>query len=117
MSEKNPGGFEEVKVGGSQLVEKVREIIRQGDARRVIIKKDDHVYLEIPLKYGIGGAMAAIWLAPTLAAVGAVAALVTDVELVIETRQTDADAAPVKTAFGVKSSDDLDLESGERSAR
>jgi hypothetical protein len=40
--------------------------------------------MEIPLTVGIGGAMATVWLAPVLAAVGAIAALVSDVELVIE---------------------------------
>jgi len=86
MAEQQRSAFEEIKVASNQLVERVREIIREGDARRVIIKKDEHVYFEIPLTYGLGGAMAAIWLAPTLAAVGAVAALVTDVELVVEKR-------------------------------
>ncbi len=83
--------LEEVKVAGNQLVEEVRQLIREGQARRVTIKKGDHVYMEIPLSFGIGGAMAAIWLAPTLAAVGAIAALVTDVELVVE-RDEAADA-------------------------
>lgn len=80
----NTPQLEEVKVAGNQLVEEVRQLIREGQARRVTIKKGDHVYMEIPLSFGIGGAMAAIWLAPTLAAVGAIAALVTDVELVVE---------------------------------
>lgn len=99
-------GLEEIKVAGNQLVERVRELIREGEVRRVIIKKDEHVYLEIPLTYGIGGAMAAIWLAPTLAAVGALAALVTDVELVVE-RQSPGDDGGVKTAFDATSADEL----------
>ncbi len=90
MSAENRSAFEEVKVASNQLVERVQEIIREGEARRVILKKGEHVYFEIPLTYGIGGAMAAIWLAPTLAAVGAVAALVTEVDLVIERRDPEA---------------------------
>ena len=86
MSEQSRSAFEEIKVASSQLVERVREIIKQGDARRVILKRGEHVYFEIPLTYGLGGAMAAIWLAPTLAAVGAVSALVSEVELVVEKR-------------------------------
>lgn len=87
MKESYRTTVEEVKVAGNQLVEKVREVIKEGEASRLVIKKEEHVYLEIPLAYGIGGAMAAIWLAPTLAAVGALAALVSDVELIIEREQ------------------------------
>ncbi|MEM1269093.1 MAG: DUF4342 domain-containing protein [Bacteroidota bacterium] len=76
--------LEEIKVAGTQLVEEVRRLIKDGSASRLTIKRGTHVYMEIPLSVGLGGAMAAIWLAPTLAAVGAIAALVTDVELVVE---------------------------------
>ena len=76
--------MEEVKVAANQLVDRVKELIKEGRTRRVTIKKGDHVYMEIPLTVGISGAMATIWLAPVLAAVGAIAALVSDVELVVE---------------------------------
>jgi len=76
--------MEEVKVKGSQLVDKIKEIIEEGNARRVSIRKDSRVLLEFPLTLGVGGATAAIFFTPVLAAVGALAALVTDVEVVIE---------------------------------
>jgi len=76
--------IEEMKVAAGELVDRVQELIKDGSARRVSIKKGDHVYMEIPLSVGLGGAMATIWLAPTLAAVAAIAAIVTDVELVVE---------------------------------
>ena len=76
--------IEEIKVTANQLVDRVKNLIKEGRTRRVTIKKGEHVYIEIPLTVGIGGAMATIWLAPVLAAVGAIAALVSDVELVIE---------------------------------
>ena len=76
--------IQEFKVRGGQLVDKVREVIEEGNARRIIIKKEERVLLEFPLSVGVGGAAAALFLAPTLAAVGAIAALVTDVEVVIE---------------------------------
>ncbi len=76
--------FEQIKVKGNQLKEKVREIIEEGTARRVIIQKDDRVLLEFPLAIGIGGAAAAILLHAPLTAVGAIAALVTDVQIIIE---------------------------------
>jgi len=71
--------MQEIKVKSSELVEKVKELIEEGNTRRIIIKKDDQVYLEVPLS-----AIAALWLSPVLAAIGALAALVSDVTIVIE---------------------------------
>jgi len=82
--------IEEMKVAAGELVDRVQELIKDGRSKRVSIKKGDHVYMEIPLSVGLGGAMATIWLAPTLAAVAAIAAIVTDVELLVE-RVTEAE--------------------------
>jgi hypothetical protein len=76
--------LEELKVKGNQLVDKVKEVIEEGNARRLLIRKDDRTLLEIPLSVGVGGATAAVFLLPTLAAVGALAALVSDVDIIIE---------------------------------
>ena len=76
--------FEEVKVKSGQLVDKVKELIQEGNARRVTISKDGRVLLEFPLSLGVGGATAAIVFTPILAAVGALAALVTDVDVTVE---------------------------------
>lgn len=76
--------LQEVKVRGDQLVEKVRETIEEGNARRVLVKKDGRTVIEFPLSVGVGGATAALFFAPTLAAIGAFAALVTDVTVEIE---------------------------------
>lgn len=62
---------EELQVVGEQLLAKVKELIREGNVRRIRIKQDGHVVLEIPLALGVVG----IVLAPTLAAIGAVGAL------------------------------------------
>ena len=76
--------FENIKVKSGQLKDKVREIIEEGTARRVIIQKDGKTLLEFPLAIGLGGAAAAILLHAPLTAVGASAALVTDVQIIIE---------------------------------
>jgi hypothetical protein len=81
--------FENIKVKGNQLKEKVREIIEEGSARRVIIQKDGKTLLEFPLAIGIGGAAAAILIHAPLTAVGAIAALATDVQIIVE-RDDDA---------------------------
>jgi len=79
MTEKKTS--EEFKVDGEELLKKVKELIREGNVRRIIIKgKDKRTLLEIPLTFGVVG----IVLAPVLAAVGAVAALVTECTIVVE---------------------------------
>ncbi len=69
---------EEFKVRGEELVEKVKQLIREGNVRRLIIKDETgKVYLEIPLTFGVIGAL----VAPVLAAVGAIAAMVADLKI------------------------------------
>lgn len=95
----------EFKVKGGQLVDKVREAVEEGNARRIIIKKEDRVLLEFPLSVGVGGAAAALLLAPTLAAVGAIAALVTDVHVIIEEIDQTPEQAEEATASDEASDD------------
>ncbi len=71
---------EEFKINGEQVVNKVKELIHEGNIRRVIVKQDDRTILEIPLTLGVAG----ILLAPTLAALGAAAALLTECTIVVE---------------------------------
>ncbi|MES2876627.1 MAG: DUF4342 domain-containing protein [Patescibacteria group bacterium] len=72
---------EEFKVSGDDLLAKVKQIIREGNARRLIIKaKDGKTMIEIPLTAGVVG----IVIAPVLAAVGAIAALVTECTILVE---------------------------------
>lgn len=92
--------FEEVKLKGSEVVAKIKELVEDSSAKKVIVKKDDHVYFEIPLTYGAGGAVLGILFAPTLAAVGAMAALVTDVTLVIEKEDENVEDAKIVKTVG-----------------
>jgi hypothetical protein len=72
---------EEFKVNGEKLIAKIKEVLHEGNIRRIIIKdKEGKTVMEIPLTIGVVGAL----LAPTLAAVGAVAALVTEATVVVE---------------------------------
>ena len=64
--------YDEFKVRGKELLEKVEELIKEGNARRIIIKNEKgQTYLEIPVTVGILGALCA----PVLAAVGAIAGM------------------------------------------
>jgi hypothetical protein len=72
---------EEFRVNGEELLGRVKSLVHEGNIRRVIIKnKDGAVVLEIPLTFGVVGAL----LAPSLAAVGAIAALLTEATVVVE---------------------------------
>jgi len=69
---------EEFRVKGEELVEKIRQLIHEGNVRRLIIKDENgKVYLEIPVTFGVIGAL----LAPMLAAAGAVAAMVANLKV------------------------------------
>ena len=68
-------------VKGEKLLEKVKAIISEGNVRRIIIKdKEGKVLVEFPLTFGVVGAV----LAPMLAAIGAIAALVTQCSITVE---------------------------------
>jgi hypothetical protein len=72
---------QEFHVNGDEILKKVKEILAEGNARRIIIKNEqDHTLMEIPLTVAVVGAV----FAPVLAAVGALAALVAKCKIVVE---------------------------------
>jgi hypothetical protein len=78
MTKKTTETFE---IKGEDLVKKVKELIHEGNVRRIIIKnKEEKVLVEFPLTVGVVGAL----LLPALAAVGAIAALVTECSIIVE---------------------------------
>ena len=75
----------EFKVKGEELVEKIRQLLHEGNIRRIIIKnKEGKTALEIPMTFGVVGAL----IAPQLAAIGAIAALLTEATVVVEKNET-----------------------------
>jgi repressor of nif and glnA expression len=73
--------YEEFKVKGQDLVDKVKSILHEGNVRRIILKDEKgHTFLEIPLTIAAVGVVAA----PLLAGIGAIAALVSNFTLVVE---------------------------------
>ena len=72
---------EEFSVNGEELISKIKELLHEGNIRRITIKKNSgETVMEIPLNLGIVGAL----IAPQLAAIGAIAALVTETTVVVE---------------------------------
>ncbi len=77
---------EEFKVSGEAVVGRVKEVIREGNVRRITIKNEEGKTLfEIPLTFGIVGAL----LLPQLAALGAVGALIAKLSITIEREDDD----------------------------
>jgi hypothetical protein len=85
MDNENKTRTEEFTVNGDDVVAKVRELLHEGDIRRVSIRSEDgKTLLEIPLTIGVAGAAATVIFAPILAALGAMAALITKITIVVE---------------------------------
>jgi hypothetical protein len=93
--------FEEIKLHARDLVDKIKELLRESNIRRIIIRDEKgNTYMEIPLSVAAVGVIAM----PILAAVGALAALVANFTLVVERareaeppaeKREPAEAAPV----------------------
>ncbi len=75
---------ESFKVTSEQLVDAVKKLLHEGNVRRVVIKQDARTIAEFPLTVGVIGAV----LAPVLAAVGALAAVLTECTIEVEREKT-----------------------------
>jgi len=72
---------EEFKISGGEVIDKIKDLIHEGNIRRVIIKNEEgQTLIEIPLTLGLVG----VAIAPILAAVGAIAAMATKLTIVVE---------------------------------
>jgi hypothetical protein len=84
MSEK-PGRVEEFVVSGDSLIAKMKELLHEGKVRRVSLQTEEgKTLIEVPLTVGVAGAVAGALLAPVWAAIGAIAALVVKLKIVVE---------------------------------
>ncbi|MFN0165894.1 MAG: DUF4342 domain-containing protein [Bryobacteraceae bacterium] len=83
--------FEECKVRGKELVEKVSDLIHEGNVRRIILRDEKgNTFMEIPLTIAAVGVIAA----PILAAVGGLAALAANYRIVVERTETAEEKTP-----------------------
>ena len=81
--------WESFKAEGENVAEKVKEIVHEGNVRRVVIKHEDRTVAEFPLTAGVVGAL----LAPVVAAIAAVVALLKNCTIEVE---RSGDKVPVK---------------------
>jgi hypothetical protein len=85
-----PPRIEEFSISGDELLAKARELIHQGNVRRMIIKNEEgRTLVEIPLTFGLIGAA----LLPVFAVIGAIAALATRCTIVVERHDDEAPPA------------------------
>jgi hypothetical protein len=96
--------IEELEVAGNDLVKKVEELIREGNVRRLMIKHQDNVLLEIPLTVAAVAGAATVLISPVLAALGALAALLTQVTVVVV--REEGKAATAKKKVDVQSEEE-----------
>ena len=84
MTGKENSNHESFKVTADELLSKVKEIIKEGNARKIIIKNEkEEIIMEFPLTIGAIGVV----LAPVFAAVGSIAALATDCTIIVEKKE------------------------------
>jgi Domain of unknown function (DUF4342) len=88
QKEETKTNAEELTIRGSDLVDKVKELIHEGNVRRIIIKNEEgRILIEIPLTVGVVGGVLSAALFPVVAAVGVIGATVAHLTLVIEKRE------------------------------
>ena len=76
---------ESFKVAADQLVDAIKQIVHEGNVRRVIIKQDGRSVVEFPITVGVIGTV----FAPMLAAAGALAAVLTDCTIEVERTKSE----------------------------
>ncbi len=94
--ESRAGYQEELQVMGEQLVARVKELIHEGNVRRIIIKQEGRILIEIPLTIGLGVGVVGVLAAPLLAALGAIGALLTKCSIEVVRTDQPGEAAQEK---------------------
>jgi hypothetical protein len=78
-----PTRSEEFKLSGEMLLDKIKALVHEGNVRRIVVKNDEgQVIAEFPLTAGVVGVI----LLPVWAAIGAIAALIADLTIIVERR-------------------------------
>ena len=85
-----PTAWETIKVQGGQVLDELKKLLHEGNVRRVVVKQKGRSIAEFPVTVGVVGAL----LAPVLAAVGALVAVLADCSIEVER------AAPPRPASG-----------------
>ncbi|MFZ0547433.1 MAG: DUF4342 domain-containing protein [Candidatus Promineifilaceae bacterium] len=93
---------EEFKVAGEEMMATIEELIQEATVRRIIIKRNDKVLVEIPLVFGLAGIGASIVMAPVYAALGIVAALALDCSILVVRSEKEPEGEMGETAVAAE---------------
>lgn len=87
------GIIEEIEVAGRDAVARVQDLVEEGNVRRLIfLTAEDRIILEVPLTAGVAAGTVAVFLAPTLAAIGAAVAFLAKVKIQVVREGDDEDS-------------------------
>ena len=99
MTQPTTDRHEQFTVDGEKLLGKVRQLLHEGNVRRIILKREDGtILLEIPLQAGVAVTVVTVALAPVLVAVGAIAALLSSVTIAVERDEPEETDEPERLA-------------------
>ena len=88
VDQKTGYSAEELQVVGEQLLAKVKELVHEGNVRRILIKQEGRTIVEIPLTVGVAGVL----IAPIIAAVGVMGALIAQCSIEVIRAETPSEA-------------------------
>jgi hypothetical protein len=93
----DPFRTEEFRVEGDKVISKIKELLNEGNVRRITLRTEDgKTLIEVPLTVGVIGVGLGVILAPVWAAIGAIAAMVAKLSIVVERTNGSPPAPPTK---------------------
>jgi hypothetical protein len=92
IEQKSAYNIEELQIMGEQLLIRIKELVHEGNVRRIIIKQEGNTILEIPLTFGVAGVL----LAPAWAAIGVIGALIAQCSIEVVRSESPAEAVRSK---------------------
>lgn len=84
--------YQEIQGGVNEVIKQIRNLIKEGSARRLIIKdKNGEIKFQTQLAFGVGGAALVAAMAPVISAIGMFAMFINDYQIIVEREVTDED--------------------------
>lgn len=105
--------YQEIQGGVNEVIKQIRNLIKEGSARKLIIKnKEGEIKFQTQLAVGVGGVTLAAAMAPVISAIGMFAMFLNDYQIIVEREVTDEDEYSVDAEFiDIKDEDDEDEKS------
>lgn len=104
--------YQEIQGGVNEVISQIRKMIKEGSARKLIIKnKEGEIKFETNLTIGVGGVTLAAAMAPVISAIGMFAMFINDYQIIVEREVTDEDEYSVDAEFiDIKDEDEAEAE-------